>query len=79
MIDDNAGKTILSLSTIPSKEAPKSAKNQKIKQAELLGNEIAKKAATLGIKRAVFDRGSYKYHGRVKAVAEGARNGGLEI
>jgi large subunit ribosomal protein L18 len=45
--------------------------------AEKLGELIAKKAIEMGIKKAVFDRGKYKYHGRVKAIAEGARKGGL--
>ncbi len=84
LIDDNAGKTLVSGST-KSKEAgnaagnSKSAKNAKITQAETLGQSIAKKAVEKGIKKAIFDRGSYKYHGRVKALAEGARAGGLKI
>ena len=48
-------------------------------QAEALGQSIAKKAIDMGIKNAIFDRGSYKYHGRVKALTEGARAGGLKI
>lgn len=75
LIDDNAGKTLLSASTRESK----SVKIPKLKQAESLGESIAKKAIEKGIKNAVFDRGSYKYHGRVKALAEGARSGGLKI
>ena len=50
-----------------------------MKQAEQLGELIARKAVEKDIKKAVFDRGSYKYHGRIKAVAEGARKGGLEL
>ena len=76
LIDDDTRKTLESLST---RENPKGAKVSKIKQAEMLGESIAKKALAAGIKRAVFDRGSYKYHGRVKALAEGARVGGLKI
>ncbi len=78
LIDDNAGKTLVSASTRAS-EAGKGAKNAKIMLAEVLGQSIAKKAVEKGIKKAIFDRGSYKYHGRVKALAEGARAGGLKI
>ncbi|MEK7636022.1 MAG: 50S ribosomal protein L18 [Patescibacteria group bacterium] len=52
---------------------------KKIKLAELLGELIAKKAIEKGIKKIIFDKGMYKYHGRVKAVAEGAKKGGLEF
>lgn len=78
LIDDDARKTLVSAST-RSAEAAKGAKNAKVMHAETLGQALAKKAAEKGIKKAVFDRGSYKYHGRVKALAEGARAGGLKI
>lgn len=78
LIDDNAGKTIISSSTRSGEKGTK-AKMPKIKQAEALGVSIAKKAIDAGIKKAVFDRGSYRYHGRVKALAEAARSGGLKI
>lgn len=74
LIDDLHGKTLASASTRDMKK-----KEGKIIKAEALGEEIAKKALELKIKAAVFDRGGYNYHGRVKAVAEGARKGGLQI
>lgn len=78
LIDDRAGKTLVSAST---KELPASQikKIPKAKQAELLGEIIAKKALAQKIKTAVFDRGAYTYHGRVKAVAEAARKSGLKF
>lgn len=59
------------------KENAKNAKKTKL--AEILGELIAKKATEKGIKKVVFDRGMYKYHGRVKAIAEGAKKGGLKL
>ena len=77
LIDDEKGRTLASAS---NKDLPKSgAKEKKSGQASLVGELIAKKALEKGIKEAVFDRRSYKYHGRVAAVAEGARKGGLKI
>lgn len=74
LIDDMTGKTLASASTREMK-----AKEGKITKAEALGEMIAKKAKEIKINAAVFDRGGYNYHGRVKAVAEGARKGGLQI
>jgi len=72
IIDDSKGITLASASDqkISSKEAP-------IKIAYLVGQLIAEKALNKKIKKVVFDRGCYRYHGRVKAVADGARAGGL--
>jgi len=75
IIDDLAGKTIVSASDFELKNK-KGTKLEKAKEAGLL---IAKKAQEKKIKKVVFDRGAYKYHGRVRAVAEGAREGGLEF
>lgn len=75
LIDDQAMKT---LAAVSSKDLAK-AKSPKIDSAKLVGAEIAKKAEGLGIKEAVFDRGSYRYHGRVRALAEAAREKGLKI
>jgi len=78
LIDDKTGKTLVSASTY---ELSKSEK-QKAKKQELagkLGELIAKKAIEKNIIKAVFDRGKYKYHGRIKAVAEAARKGGLQL
>ncbi|MDD5043583.1 MAG: 50S ribosomal protein L18 [Patescibacteria group bacterium] len=75
LIDDNAGKTLASVSDKEIK-----AKGKKPMEIALeLGKLLAKKALAAGIKEAVFDRGGYKYHGRVKAVADGAREGGLKF
>lgn len=75
MIDDTAGKTLLSAS---SKQFAKKAKS-KTEQSKLLGEHIGEKALALGIKTAVFNKGPYIYHGRVKAVADGARAKGLAL
>ena len=52
---------------------------KKSEKAKLVGIAVAKRALAAGIKAVIFDRGGYKYHGRVKAVADGAREGGLEF
>jgi large subunit ribosomal protein L18 len=75
LIDDNAGKTLASASTI---ELAKK-KGKKTDVAKEMGVLIAEKAKKLNIKEAVFNKGPYLYHGRIKAVAEGAREGGLKI
>ena len=73
LINDEDGKTICSSSSLKAKKA---AKND---QAKEVGLDIAKKAKEQKIEEVVFDRGGYKYHGRVKNVAEGAREGGLKF
>lgn len=75
LIDDTKGHTLVSAS---AKEIGKD-KLTKTEQALRLGQLLAKKAIESGIKEAVFDRRYYKYHGRVKAAAEGAREAGLKI
>ncbi|MCL5017191.1 MAG: 50S ribosomal protein L18 [Patescibacteria group bacterium] len=75
LIDDGTGKTIASASTI---EFSKN-KAKKADTAKSLGASLAEKAKSLNIKEAVFNKGPYLYHGRVKAVADGAREGGLKI
>ncbi len=77
LIDDTNGATIASAS---SKQKDISAqKGPKIEKSKMVGEAIAKKATELGIKEVVFDRSGYIYHGRIKAVAEGAREGGLDF
>ena len=77
LIDDASGVTIASAS---SKQADIAAQTtNKVEKSKLVGNAIAKKSEELGIKDVVFDRSGYIYHGRVKAVAEGAREGGLQF
>ncbi len=77
LIDDNSGKTLAAASS-----RDKDIQAQKINKSEkgkLVGSAIARKAGELGIKACTFDRGGNLYHGRVKAVAEGAREAGLEF
>ncbi|HEY6979237.1 MAG TPA: 50S ribosomal protein L18 [Chitinophagaceae bacterium] len=77
LIDDNDGKTLAAAST---KDKDITAqKGTKIEKSKLVGAAIARKAGELGINTAVFDRSGYLYHGRVKAVADGAREGGLQF
>ncbi len=75
LIDDENGTTLASAS---SRQADIAAqKVNRVDSGKLVGNAIAKKSEELGIKNVVFDRSGYIYHGRIKAVAEGAREGGL--
>ncbi|MFH1694446.1 MAG: 50S ribosomal protein L18 [Patescibacteria group bacterium] len=74
LIDDTVGKTLLRVS---SKEA--TGKGTKIEAAEEVGKLLAKKAKDLNIEKAVFDRRHYKYHGRIKALADSARAEGLKL
>ena len=79
VIDDEDGKTLLSASSIDKALRPKMKGKGKVEQARLIGEAIADRAKEKGIKRVIFDRGGYKYIGRVKALADGAREGGLEF
>ncbi len=78
IIDDLEGKTLLGIST-RSKEFGKSKDAGNVKGAKELGKLVAKKAMEKKISQVVFDRGGFLYHGRVKAFAEGAREGGLKF
>lgn len=75
LIDDQVGKTLVSASDLELK----SNKGKKIDISKEVGKLIAQKAAEKKIIKVVFDRGGFKFHGRVKAVADGAREGGLEF
>jgi large subunit ribosomal protein L18 len=77
LIDDKAGKTLMSAGT--NDKAIKSAKATKSEQAKLVGKLIAEKAMSSGINEVKFDRNGFLYHGRVKSLAEGAREGGLKF
>lgn len=78
LVNDIQGKTLLSASSLEKSVADK--KNiKKVEQAKLVGKLIADKCKEKGIKQAVFDRGGYLYHGRVKSLADGARENGLKI
>jgi large subunit ribosomal protein L18 len=79
LVDDSKGQTLVSMSTLDSQVRSKTDGMGKSKKAELVGTLLAEKALNEGIKQAVFDRGGYKYHGRVKALAEAARKAGLEF
>jgi large subunit ribosomal protein L18 len=76
VVDDVNGVTIASASTL-EKEFRGRGKMNKTEAAAALGEQIARRAADKGIEQVVFDRGGYKYHGRVKALAEAARSNGL--
>lgn len=76
IINDEKGITLVSASDVALKEK---AKETKMKIAENVGKEIAKKALTKKIKSVVFDRNGFRFHGRIKALADGARAGGLEF
>src|ERR687896_794611 len=73
LIDDFAGATLASASTLANGDGDPKAR------AKSVGSELATKAKKAGIQNVVFDRGGFRYHGRVQAVAEGAREGGLEF
>jgi large subunit ribosomal protein L18 len=77
LIDDNAGATLAAASS--AEKEGKGAKSWNLAAASSVGKKIAERALAKGIKQVVFDRGGYIYHGRVKALAEAAREGGLEF
>jgi len=79
VIDDQAGNTLLSASSIDQELRPKMSGLSKTKQAQLVGKTVAERAKAKGIQKVVFDRGGYRYVGRVKALADAAREGGLEF
>ena len=76
LVDDDSGKTLASASHLA---LAKSFKGDKKAQAEAVGKALAAEAKKAGVDTCVFDRGGYLYHGRVKALADGAREGGLEF
>lgn len=77
LIDDVAGKTVIAAS---SRESILGEGNKtKVEAAAIIGKTLAERAVAAGITEVVFDRGGYLYHGRVKSLAEGARNGGLKF
>jgi large subunit ribosomal protein L18 len=80
LIDDVGGRTLAMASdALPEIAARVGEGKGKVGRAKAVGIVLAEKAKALGISRACFDRGGYLYHGRVKALAEGAREGGLEV
>jgi large subunit ribosomal protein L18 len=79
VIDDETGHTLASASTIDKELRVQMSGKTKTEQAELVGKVVAERAQAANITEVVFDRGGYIYHGRVKALAEGAREGGLKF
>ena len=79
VIDDVKGHTLCSASTMDKEVAAKIADATKTEASKIVGAAVAKRALDLGIKQVVFDRGGYLYTGRVQAVADGAREAGLEF
>lgn len=77
LIDDISGKTIVAASSLD--KSIQGAEGTKTERAKLVGKAIAEKAMEQGIKTCAFDRGGYLYHGRVKSLAEGAREAGLKF
>jgi large subunit ribosomal protein L18 len=79
VIDDEAGQTLATASTVDHELREKLKGLKKTEQAKLVGQLVAKRAQMKGIKLVVFDRGGFRYIGRVKALADGAREAGLEF
>ncbi len=79
IVDDTAGQTLVSASSLDKEVRDQIAGLKKSEQAKVVGEVLARRAKARGIEKVVFDRGGYKYHGRVRSLAEGARSGGLEF
>lgn len=79
VIDDTQGKTLCSISSTSKAIAGDLEGKTKSERAAIIGAELAKRAKDAGVETVVFDRGPYRYHGRVKALADAAREGGLKF
>ena len=79
IIDDSEGKTLVAASTVEKKVRGDARRAGNIQAAKLVGKAIAERARAEGIEAVVFDRGGYLYHGRIKALAEAAREAGLKF
>ena len=79
VIDDKAGHTLVSASSVDNELRGSMSGKSKLEQALLVGETVAQRAREHGIDKVVFDRGGFRYMGRVKALAEGARKGGLKF
>jgi large subunit ribosomal protein L18 len=79
VIDDEQGRTLVAASSIDRELRPDMSGLKKAEQARLVGKTLAQRALSKGVTRVVFDRGGFRYIGRVKALADGAREGGLEF
>lgn len=79
VIDDSTGQTLVAASTLDGEVKPRLKGLSKTEQAKLVGQLIAERAKAKGVEGVVFDRGGYRYHGRVRALAEAARQAGLQF
>ena len=79
VIDDHSGKTIVAASTVQGRSKGDKKTGGNVASAKAVGKSIAQRAQEKGIKKVVFDRGGYLYHGRIKALADAAREAGLEF
>jgi large subunit ribosomal protein L18 len=79
VIDDAKGHTVAAASSVEKDVLKAVKKGSNVEAAKAIGKLAAERAVKAGVKQVVFDRGAYLYHGRVKAVAEGAREGGLDF
>ena len=79
IIDDEHGRTLAAASSLEKPICEQLKTGATVEAARVVGKEIAERAKKVGVGKVVFDRGGYMYHGRVKALAEGAREGGLEF
>jgi large subunit ribosomal protein L18 len=79
LIDDSKGHTIVAASTLDEQVRARAKEMDKKAEAKAVGQLLAERALAKGLKKVVFDRGGYQYHGRVQSLAEGSREGGLEF
>ena len=79
VIDDSVGHTLAAASTLDTEVAGQIEDKGRKEQAEVVGQVVAERAKKAGIEEVIFDRGGYRYHGRIKALADGAREGGLKF
>ncbi len=79
LVDDTTGRTLVAVSTLSPEVREACRGVKKVAAAATIGKELARKAIAAGVSKVAFDRSGYKYHGRVRALAEGAREGGLQF
>jgi large subunit ribosomal protein L18 len=79
IVDDGLGRTLAAASSLEKANRENLKSGATVESAKIVGQQLAERATRAGLREVVFDRGAYMYHGRVKAVAEGAREGGLKF
>lgn len=79
VVDDSSGRTLCSASSISKAIVDRQIKGTKLEMSKEVGRLVAERALEKGVKRVVFDKGGYKYHGRIRALADAAREAGLEF